>query len=278
MIGRSLCPDDGFSTAEDVGAGGQAQCALAERQRRAHFAALSGRDRLARVPRVFYAWLAALYVVWTLRATWFYDAVDAHIGPLPRAIEAHALALFVWALPALYVARQVFGARFAEATRLTLPRSLEGECGHAPGALRAWVGSFVAMGLWFGGVLVFERYTSGRHLSLDGGATLRLWGSISLVPVAEEIVFRGLILSVLERRLCLYRSNLLTTLLFVAAALPAWLHGAAWRAGGLDDVVVRCLMLAAFSLFLGALTLRTRSIAPAIVAHLVNGALVALLA
>lgn len=238
--------------------------------------ALSSRDlwraRLSRVPHVFFYWLVAFYAVWAVRALWVYDAVDAHIGPLPRAIESHALSLFVWALPALFVARQVFGPRFASAIRLSLPGDK-----YRP-AWRLWTGALVVSTVWFGGVLLFEHLTTQRHLSLQASSITRLVASLSLVPVAEEIVFRGLVLSVIERRLCIYRGNLLTSLLFVGIHLPYWIHAAAGRPGSIDEIALRALMLLALSLFLGALTIRTRSIWPAVVAHLVNNALVVLLA
>ncbi len=41
-------------------------------------------------PRRFFAWLVGFCALWTLRATPLFDAVDAHIGPIPRALQAHA--------------------------------------------------------------------------------------------------------------------------------------------------------------------------------------------
>ncbi len=252
--------------------------------------------RLSRVPAVFFAWLVGFFTLWSLRATLLFDAVDAHIGPIPRALQSHALSFFVWVLPALFVGRQIFGSRFATILRVAPPSmgaespldgsstqsSIDrmGPFARSVGFLarrRTWILAAVAIGLWFTGVVAFEHVTSGRHLSFDDASLLRLVASLSLVPIGEEIVFRGLILSVIERRLCLYRANLLTSLLFVAIHLPYWISSSMGRSGAVDEVALRSLQIFVLSIFLGALTIRTRSIWPAVVAHMINNAIAVLL-
>jgi membrane protease YdiL (CAAX protease family) len=232
----------------------------------------STRSRLARVPRVFFVWLALLFAVWALRSTVLVELVDARIGPLPRAVEAHLLGVFVWVLPTFYVAKQVLGDRFAEHARFFAPA---GDSTRSP--FRIWSESLALTAVALGAVVLFERVTSGRHVALDPAAWARLAGSMSLMPVAEELAFRGLVLTVVEKRLCVVRASLATAALFVAIRVPAWVHVAHGHAGAWDDLSSRAFTLVVLSSFLGALTVRARSIWPAVVARLLYEGLAVLL-
>lgn len=92
-----------------------------------------------------------------------------------------------------------------------------------------------------------------------------------LTPVGEEYVFRGFILHSLAVRMAPHRANLVTSAIFAACHMSAWMLP---LAAGVFTLVQIFLL----SCVLGWVTLRFRSIGPAIVVHCLNNSLGVLLA
>lgn len=86
-----------------------------------------------------------------------------------------------------------------------------------------------------------------------------------LVPVGEELLFRGMILHWLASRLPPVRANLITSAVFAAAHIQVWVLPAG---PGLFVMI----QLAVLSYVLGRATLKSGSILPAIAGHAANNA------
>lgn len=92
-----------------------------------------------------------------------------------------------------------------------------------------------------------------------------------LTPVGEEYVFRGFILHSLAARMAPHRANLVTSALFAACHISVWMLPLA--AG-----VYTMAQIFLLSCVLGWVTLRFRSLGPAILVHCLNNSLGVLLA
>lgn len=84
-----------------------------------------------------------------------------------------------------------------------------------------------------------------------------------IVPVGEELLFRGMILHWLASRLTPVRANLITSAVFAAAHIQVWVLPAG---PGLFVLV----QLAVLSYVLGRATLKSGSVLPAIAGHAAN--------
>lgn len=100
------------------------------------------------------------------------------------------------------------------------------------------------------------------------------WVSPVLVAgITEEAVFRGWLLGILEPAAGATRANALQALLFTLIHFPKWLSEGVTPLGLLQS----CAFIAAFGFLLGHVTVRNRSLWPAIGLHMLNNALTLLL-
>jgi CAAX protease family protein len=210
--------------------------------------------------------LAAFFLVWTLRATVFYAVDEAIASPVARTAYSDLLKLLLWVLPA---------AAFARVLRRQPPARYLG-LSVWPGG-RDWllclavvVAFLLASGL---GTMAL----GGKPPSIAGLATLPvalLVLRVALMPLLEELLFRGLVLNELLALLPRYRAIVLASVLFVGTHVPYWLshRGLSWPL--LEDT----LGVFVFSLVACWLFARTRSIWPPTVAHIANNLVAATLA
>jgi len=132
----------------------------------------------------FWLFLVAIYVVWILRATWFYSWVDLSIpDPTWRLVFSNGLKFILWVIPAaVYVVwhdRQNPFITMKISTRINLR------------------GVLIGMGIsvvYLASITLFEYLTSHQTLvPLFRAAPLTILGtlaSISFSPVSEELFFR----------------------------------------------------------------------------------------
>jgi uncharacterized protein len=209
--------------------------------------------------------LAAFFVLWTIRATWAYAVDESIASPTCRAAYANLLKLFLWVVPA---------SAFAYWLRSTPPAKYLGlsvRPSHRKGLL------YLAITLGFLLAVTLFEITFGRK-SFSGVNLASVPIPLALLqflisPLFEEILFRGLVMKELMTLLPTYLANVLTSLLFVGAHLPYWLsHG-----GPTQAMFANCFGVFAFSVLAGWLFARSASTWPPTVAHIANNILSALL-
>jgi hypothetical protein len=209
--------------------------------------------------------LAAFFVLWTLRATVFYSVDESIASPTLRAAYADLLKLVVWVLPAAAFAYWLRSARPAKYLGLSVVPSLRNR----------WLCLAVTV-IFLLAVALFEFTTGGKSFSGAMLASLPLvLALLQLVisPLLEELLFRGLVMKELMTLLPTYLANVLTSLLFVGAHLPFWLSH-----GGLTQATIsNAFGVFVFSLVACWLFARTGSIWPPTFAHIANNILSALL-
>lgn len=212
-----------------------------------------------------FLFLAAFFVLWTLRATVFYAVDESIASPIWRAAYSDLLKLVLWVLPAAAFAAVLRGAPPAKYLGLTVWPSR-----------RNW---WLCLGVTVVFLLVvasFELTVGKKSFSATGLAALpiALWLlQLALSPLLEELLFRGLVLKELLTLLPASLAIALTSLLFVGIHLPFWLsHGGLTRAMAANAAGVFI-----FSLLAGWLFAKTASIWPPTVAHIANNVLSSLL-
>lgn len=198
--------------------------------------------------------LAVFFLVWGLRATVFYFIDEAFPAGVPRFLYSTAMKFGLWVVPAMVFVRLV-------RQRPALPYL--GLTGRVP--LREWGIAGLITAAYMGTVIALK-------VSLGGKSFVPSWPTVlSVIFLAsscliEEILFRGLILHELAERLRGLPANLIASLLFVGVHWPHWL----WSRGLDSGVVADSVGVFLVSVLFGVVYLRTRSIWPCFIAHVVN--------
>jgi membrane protease YdiL (CAAX protease family) len=205
----------------------------------------------------FWPALAAFVGVWSLRATVGYE-VDLAMDPDDRAIYSTVMKLALWAIPAVTFAGWIRGDSPRRALRLGAPAT------RTIAPIAALIVAYLAGVAWD---------TARKHgVALSQlGAALADRGPVTFVGAipsafAEEVLFRGLVLTEMAERWGFWRANVVSGALFVAMHWPHRL----WRHGVGLGVVADAPALLLIALALGFVVWRTGSIWPAVVFHAAN--------
>lgn len=211
------------------------------------------------------AFLAAFYVVWSLRATVFVSIGESLASPTARAFYSILCKLAFWALPAWAFTAWLRRERPANALGLTVAPSR-----------RAWLEGLGIAGAYLSAVAAFDVIGAGKHL--DGTDVLSLPVALFALqylasPFLEEVLFRGLVMRELAKLAPLPLASVGTSLLFLGAHLPYWLsHG-----GLSQELLVNSVGVFLFSNVACVLFARSSSIWPPTLAHIANNLLNAVL-
>ncbi len=205
-----------------------------------------------------WAFLIALFVIWSIRATIGYR-IDESIGsPVARAAYSVTLKFLIWVVPA---AAFVSLARSTPAVRYL---------GIAvwPGRVE-WLNCIGVTVVFLFLVTIGETAAGHKTLSLTRLSSLpvSLW-LLQLVvsPFLEEVLFRGFVMTECMALMPKGRAMAVTSLLFTAIHLPFWLSH-----GGMNPATfVNSAGVFFFSLVACWLQTRTGSIWPPTLAHIAN--------
>lgn len=209
--------------------------------------------------------LAAFFVLWTLRATVFYAIDQSIASPTWRAAYSNLLKFIVWVLPAAAFAYWLRGVPPARSLGLSV----------VPSQRSSWLCLGVTV-IFLLGVTLVESTVGRKSFSATSLASLPIvLGLLQLVlsPLLEELLFRGLVMKELLTLLPTYLASTLTSLLFVGAHLPFWLsHG-----GPTQAMMANAFGVFLFSLLACWLFAKSASIWPPTFAHIANNILSSLL-
>jgi CAAX protease family protein len=213
----------------------------------------------------FFTFLIIFFIIWSLRATYFYFIDDAFASDFIRLVYSNALKFILWLIPAFaftYWIRHTSPLKYLGITIWPEPRELF--------TCISLIVLFLCV------VITFEVSIGNKTLSIPD---VSIYLSISALlfhivsPFIEEILFRGLILRELLSFLNRLKANILTSILFVGIHLPFWLFH-----DGLSNVLIaNCIGVFIISLLAGWLYIRTKSIWPPTLAHIANNFLATLL-
>jgi membrane protease YdiL (CAAX protease family) len=202
--------------------------------------------------------LAAFFIVWSIRATIGYRVDESIASPVARAAYSDLLKLLIWVVPA---------AVFVRLLRRTSPSGYFG--------ITVWpsrVTWFKCIGVtaaYLLAVTLVEAVFGQTTFSLTCLSSLpvSLW-LLQLVvsPFLEEVLFRGFVMTEFLAIQPKRSAMAIASLLFTAIHLPFWLsHG-----GMNPGMFVNSIGVFLFSLVACWLLARTGSIWPSTLAHIAN--------
>ena len=208
--------------------------------------------------------MALFVAVWAVRATVGFQ-IDQALDPGYRAIYSNGIKLALWAAPAAAFAYWARGESSLASLRLGLP------------PMRTLPLTLAIVGAYLTGVALDVARERGVALSTLGAALadrgLAAFAGGLPSAFAEEVLFRGLVLTELAERVGFWRANALSGVLFVAMHWPHRI----WRGGLSLSVVADAPVLFLLALALGFVTWRSGSIWPAVVFHAANNAVTGVL-
>jgi membrane protease YdiL (CAAX protease family) len=206
---------------------------------------------------VFWWAFGLLWIVWAVRASIGFR-IDLAIAPDHRPLYSNAIKLTLWALPAAAFAWWARRESPVRTLKLGAPRARE-----LPLAI-GLTAVYLAGVAW--DVLRKRRTSPGVLVwALEDRGALTFAAALPSA-FAEEVLFRGLVLTELAERWGFWRANLVSGLLFVTMHWPHRL----WRDGATLGAVADTPQLLLLALALGFVTWRTGSIWPAVVFHAAN--------
>ena len=200
------------------------------------------------------------YLIWIVRATIFYNAVDLSIeSETGRLIFSNIIKFLLWVIPAgLYVF-------YREKQNLLINLKIT-----SPINWRGLGIGFAASVLYFVVVFTVDKLYSNRTLTPLLHALASAWlvtlAQVFFSPISEEILFRGFVLPQLMDRMPFWKANMLQAILFAAMHWPNWI----WVNGFQAWIMVTSVSIFILALFLGWLLRRTNSIWPPILVHIIN--------
>ena len=217
--------------------------------------------------KTFLIFFILFYLLWLIRATLFYSAVDLSIPDgTARLVFSNVVKFLLWVVPAAIYVSRLQQENPLVSLKISTPPDRRGVI----------IGLVISL-LYFAGVFTFEKFSSGRTLApllqASPAAWLATLAQVWFSPISEEIMFRGFVLPQLTNRMAFWKANLLQAVLFTAMHWPNWI----WTGGFGPSILSMSVGVFAIALLLGWLVKRTNSIWPGVVVHIVNNSLVSFL-
>jgi CAAX protease family protein len=207
---------------------------------------------------VFVTYLIVFFAIWTLRATVLIRVDESIESPLWKNLFSNAVKFPIWVVPVL-ITLSIRRVQALTYLKLTTPVNKRGLI-IAVIVTLAWCVLVVA------GESIFSRRSPGAILGARSSGWVTILLGVFLSPFAEEILFRGFILNRLNESLSFWKSNLISSILFLLAHVPYWVSK-----NGFSPRVIRDLAnVFVLGLLFGWLMKRTNSLWPAIGAHIAN--------
>jgi len=207
----------------------------------------------------------ALFLIWSLRATWLFAIDESISSPILKAGYSNMIKFVIWVLPAAaygYWGKGETPQRYLGLS--TLPTR------------RQWLVSLSAIAVFLLAVSASEMFVNGKSISLAALFSTplpMLILSYLCTPLMEELCFRGCVLQEMLELLPPFAATLLTSLLFVGMHLPYWIyHGRSFQL-----LMANMAGVFLFSLLAGWLFSLTKSVWPPTLAHTANNLLASVL-
>jgi len=155
-------------------------------------------------------YLLIFYAIWTLKELWLVEYIHTFDDTISAYITA-VVKISVWIVPAWLYIKYYLNTNPIDYLKMN---------------------DNVKKGLFWGGVLssliglrfAFETYILNKQI-FDFSLPLDSYLNVFLLAgITEEIVFRGLILQEINKRITFWKANVITALLFLAIHYPIWIY------------------------------------------------------
>lgn len=210
--------------------------------------------------------VAAFFVAWTIRAFALAEW-DEHLQPiLLRRVYLEAVRVALWVVPVFLYLRHV--DRIPPWRYLGITTRPD-----AAAVLRGAVlsAAYLALGLFVGVRVEGRRIVPPWTLSLDYWLEIAL--TLPIACLAEEVVFRGFLLTKTRELMGPWKAVLLTSVLFAAIHWPGWIASGGMR----GELGLMSASVFGVGVLLGHLFQTTRSLWPGVVVHVLNNVVVGFL-
>jgi len=154
--------------------------------------------------------LLIFYFVWTIKELWLIDYIYSFGNNISSLLEALVKGL-IWIVPTWLYIKYYLHTNPFEYLRVNV---------------NVKIGIFwgVVLSLLIGLYFAFETYIINQQsfqfsLSIDD-----YLNGILMAGIAEEIVFRGLILQEINKKMAFWKANIITALLFLVIHYPVWIY------------------------------------------------------
>ena len=208
--------------------------------------------------KAFVIYIAAFFVVWSLRATVFIHIDESITSDAGKNVYSNALKLTLWVLPAL-ITLAALRMKPLNYLKLTTPLSTRG-------LIVSALVVFVWLSLVVFGESLIQSKSIGVLLSRKAPLWLGILAGVFLSPIWEEILFRGFFLNRLNESVSFWKSNLISAFLFALVHAPYWVSKNGFSGPVIKDLVNVFLLGCLF----GWVMKKTNSLWPAIGAHIAN--------
>ena len=207
--------------------------------------------------KAFVIYIAAFFVVWSLRATVFIRIDESITSNVGKNLYSNAVKFTLWVLP-VFITLAALRMKPLTYTKVTTPVNKWGLI----------VSSLVVL-VWLSLVVVGESFIQGKSIGvllLHKAPWLGILAGAFLSPIWEEILFRGFFLNRLNESRSFWKSNLMSAFLFALAHAPYWVSKNGFSGAVIKDLVNVFLLGCLF----GWVMKKTNSLWPAIGAHIAN--------
>ncbi|MGE7910513.1 CPBP family intramembrane glutamic endopeptidase [Lysinibacillus xylanilyticus] len=154
--------------------------------------------------------LLIFYFVWTIKELWLIDYIYSFSNNISSLLEALVKGL-IWIVPTWLYIKYYLHTNPFEYLRVNV---------------NVKIGLFwgVVLSLLIGLYFAFETYIINQQsfqfsLSIDD-----YLNGFLMAGIAEEIVFRGLILQEINKKMAFWKANIITALLFLVIHYPVWIY------------------------------------------------------
>ncbi|MFJ7183958.1 CPBP family intramembrane glutamic endopeptidase [Lysinibacillus xylanilyticus] len=154
--------------------------------------------------------LLIFYFVWTIKELWLIDYIYSFGNNISSLLEALVKGL-IWIVPTWLYIKYYLHTNPFEYLRVNV---------------NVKIGLFwgVVLSLLIGLYFAFETYIINQQsfqfsLSIDD-----YLNGFLMAGIAEEIVFRGLILQEINKKMAFWKANIITALLFLVIHYPVWIY------------------------------------------------------
>jgi uncharacterized protein len=162
--------------------------------------------------RILIWYLFIFFFVWTVKELWFIKYIYLFDNTTQAFLEG-SVKSFIWVVPTWLYIKYFLNANPFHYLKIR-------------DNFKKGVFWGIVLSLVFGLYFVAQTYIINKqpfHVSLSLDDYLN---TFILAGIIEEMVFRGLILQEINKRLIFWKANLLTALLFVCIHYPIWIHHA----------------------------------------------------
>lgn len=208
--------------------------------------------------KAFVIYIAAFFVVWSLRATVFIHIDESITSDAGKNLYSNAVKFTLWVLPAL-ITLAALRMKSLNYLKLTTPLNTRG-----------LIASSLVVFVWLSLVVIGESFIQGKSLGVLLSRKAPLWlgilAGVFLSPIWEEILFRGFFLNRLNESRSFWKSNLTSAFLFALAHAPYWVSKNGFSGAVIKDLANVFLLGCLF----GWVMKKTNSLWPAIGAHIAN--------